>query len=63
MRGTADELASAALSTRYGTGRIRTCNQGIMHPTSAFAAPFGFVVRTIPSGGGSACLPSGLYTF
>jgi hypothetical protein len=22
-----------------------------MHPTSAFAAPFGFVVRTIPSGG------------
>jgi len=32
-----------------GTGRIRTCNQGIMLPTSAFAALFRFVVWTIPS--------------
>src|SRR5215211_36234 len=31
------------------TGRTRTCNQGIMHTTSTFAAPFEFVVWTIPS--------------
>src|SRR5437016_3412855 len=32
-----------------GTARIRTENQGIMLTTSTFAAPFGFVVWTIPS--------------
>lgn len=32
-----------------GTARTRTENQGIMLTTSTFAAPFGFVVWTIPS--------------
>ena len=36
------------------TGGIRTHNQGIMRTTSAFAAPFGLVVWTIPSG----CAPA-----
>lgn len=36
-------------SKKSGTARTRTENQGIMLATSAFAAPFGFVVWTIPS--------------
>jgi hypothetical protein len=38
-----------------GPGRIRTCDQTVMHPTTAFAAPFGFVVWTIPSPSKGAC--------
>lgn len=34
---------------KNGTGRIRTCNQGIMRSTSTFAASFEFVGWTIPS--------------
>ena len=53
---------SSSVRVASGPGRIRTCDQTVMHPTSAFAAPFGFVGWTIPSprhGG----LPSSLYTF
>jgi hypothetical protein len=32
-----------------GPGRIRTCDQAVMHPTTAFAALFRFVGWTIPS--------------
>jgi hypothetical protein len=48
------------------TGRIRTCNQGIMRTATACAASFEFGVWTIPSRSTSVlnpCLPSGLYTF
>jgi len=34
-----------------------------MHPTTAFAAPFGFVGWTIPSPSSPRGLPSSLYTF
>jgi len=33
----------------HGPGWIRTSDLSVMPPTSAFAAPFGFVVWTIPS--------------
>jgi hypothetical protein len=33
------------------------------HPTTAFAAPFGFVVWTLPLSRGPGYLPSSLYTF
>ena len=48
-----------------GPGRIRTYGQPVMHPTTAFAAPFGFVGWTIPSPPSKTlgCLPSSLYTF
>ena len=43
---------------------IRTPNQPVMRPTSAFAAPFGFVGWTLSSPAVYAgCLPSSLYTF
>jgi hypothetical protein len=47
-------------------GEIRTPDLRVMHPTSAFAAPSGFVVWTFPSPFGFRrvrCLPSSLYTF
>lgn len=61
----------AAFSIFYfffcGPGWVRTSDQAVMHPTSAFAAPFGFVGWTIPSPRSSfrfrRCLPSSLYTF
>ena len=40
-----------------GPGRIRTCDQAVMPPTSAFAAPFGFVGWTVPSPQWGACHP------
>jgi len=40
---------SRSIESINRTGRIRTCNQGIMPTTSVFTAPFGFVVWTIPS--------------
>ena len=45
-----------------GPGRIRTFDLTVMLPTTAFAAPFGFVGWTIPSPP-EGCLPSSLYTF
>ena len=45
-------LATFTLPDSYwpsGTARTRTENQGIMRTTTAFAAPFEFVVWTIPS--------------
>ena len=51
------------LSIRSGPGRIRTCNQAVMHPTTAFAAPFRFVGWTISSPTMRGCLPFSLYTF
>jgi len=62
-----DELRRSRARTgkvgRTGSGRpcrARTCDQRIMHTTSAFAARFRFVVWTL------SCLsafPSSLYTF
>jgi hypothetical protein len=40
-----------------GPGRIRTCDQAVMPPTTAFAAPFGFVGWTVPSPQRGACRP------
>ncbi len=42
---------------------IRTTDRPVMHPTTAFAAPFGFVGWTIPSPSKLRGLPSSLYTF
>jgi hypothetical protein len=46
-----------------GPGRIRTCDRPVMHPTTAFTAPFGFVGWTVPSPLFRGGLSSGLYTF
>ncbi len=46
-----------------GPCRIRTYDQPVMHPTTAFTALFRFVGWTIPSPPKLGGLPSSLYTF
>ena len=43
------KLSAGQKVVKSGPGRVRTCDQTVMHPTTVFAAPFGFVGWTIPS--------------
>ena len=62
-RRASSDLRHAASFLLHGSPGIRTRDQPVMHPTSVFTAPFGFVGWTIPSPWRPGRLPSSLYTF